>query len=306
MVFAIPRDIPSRQELSISPPKSQKKEIIDKIFTLFKRLTQPFSSNDPCLINELPQEMRSIIFSYAKNHSAVKCVCKIWLQEKNMQEARLCAQLKNESVSTLLGQEIRRFKHLPDDLFLKAFYQDLLDRAKVFPDMGPERPDFQCDSLKEFVENITDCPLIELCKNDKIPNLKAIAEGKQSVKNKAQALRERLRLFPDEPKAAMAINLSNRNLRALPREIELFTNVTFLNLFQNQLSDLPESSSIWKLTQLRDLNLGENPLTSISRSIDRLTELEELNIRGHQCTSLPESILEITVVTGRETCYNYF
>ncbi|MHA2346780.1 MAG: leucine-rich repeat domain-containing protein [Candidatus Hodarchaeales archaeon] len=77
-------------------------------------------------------------------------------------------------------------------------------------------------------------------------------------------------------------------LTSLPESIGQLTQLTSLDLRDNQLSSLPVS--IGQLTQLRHLDLRDNQLTSLPVSIGQLTQLRHLDLRDNQLTSLPESI----------------
>ena len=64
--------------------------------------------------------------------------------------------------------------------------------------------------------------------------------------------------------------------------------LTYLYLYNNQLTSLPES--IGNLSSLEDLYLSFNQLTSLPESIGSLNSLERLWLDYNQLTSLPESI----------------
>ncbi len=80
--------------------------------------------------------------------------------------------------------------------------------------------------------------------------------------------------------------------KGLPRDKSKLTNLTELNLALNKLSSLPES--IGNLTNLTKLDVNSNQLTSLPESIGNLTNLTELDLENNQLTSLPESIGNLT------------
>ena len=54
--------------------------------------------------------------------------------------------------------------------------------------------------------------------------------------------------------------------------------VTSLNLFNKQLTDVPKE--LEKLTQLKELHLGDNKLTSV-KGLEKLTKLERLGLENN-------------------------
>ncbi len=66
------------------------------------------------------------------------------------------------------------------------------------------------------------------------------------------------------------------------------TDIENLNISYNQLTTLPET--IGNFVNLKELNLGCNQLTILPESIGNLVNLKELNLSYNQLTILPESI----------------
>ena len=86
--------------------------------------------------------------------------------------------------------------------------------------------------------------------------------------------------------------LWNNQLTSIPAAIGNLTSLSDLNLGNNQLSTLP--AEIWNLTNLSSLNLYHNQLTSIPAAIANLTSLSSLNLRDNQLTSIPLEIWNLT------------
>ena len=85
---------------------------------------------------------------------------------------------------------------------------------------------------------------------------------------------------------------------SIPPEIELLTNLTYLNLGYNQLIG-PIPSEIGNLTNLTGLSLNDNLLTgSIPSEIGNLTNLTGLSLYDNQLTgSIPSEIWNLTNLT---------
>jgi Leucine-rich repeat (LRR) protein len=92
-------------------------------------------------------------------------------------------------------------------------------------------------------------------------------------------------------------------LTELPDLLWQLTQLTKLNLSDNQLMSLPDS--LGQLTQLTKLNLSDNQLMSLPESLERLTQLTELDLSSNQLTSLPESIGQLRSLLSLQLMYNH-
>ena len=98
------------------------------------------------------------------------------------------------------------------------------------------------------------------------------------------------------------LDLSQRELTALPPEIGQLTSLQTLNLDGNQLTSLPPE--IGQLTSLQTLGLLGNRLTALPPEIGQLTSLQTLNLDGNQLTSLPPEIGQLTSLQTLWLDYN--
>jgi len=92
-----------------------------------------------------------------------------------------------------------------------------------------------------------------------------------------------------------SLDLSNKNLKILPKEIGNFPQLTHLGLGHNQLSELPKE--IGKLTKLTHLDLVYNQLTTLPKEIGTLSQLTHLGLGYNQLIKLPEEIGNLTQLT---------
>jgi len=70
--------------------------------------------------------------------------------------------------------------------------------------------------------------------------------------------------------------LRNNNLIEVPKGLEKLKNLTYLNLYDNKLTNV---KSLDKLKQLKTLWLGGNKLTSV-KGLEKLTHLTDLTFFG--------------------------
>ena len=81
-----------------------------------------------------------------------------------------------------------------------------------------------------------------------------------------------------------------------------FTNLTDLDLSYNQISSLP--AEIWNLTNLTNLDLSYNQITGLPAEIWNLTNLTTLDLSDNQITGLPAEIWNLTNLTNLYLSYN--
>jgi Leucine-rich repeat (LRR) protein/GTPase SAR1 family protein len=84
-------------------------------------------------------------------------------------------------------------------------------------------------------------------------------------------------------------------LTELPDSLWKLTQLTELNLSRNQLTTLPDS--LGQLTQLTELHLSNNQLTTLPDSLGQLTRLTELDLSDNKLTTLPDSLGQLTQLT---------
>jgi hypothetical protein len=78
----------------------------------------------------------------------------------------------------------------------------------------------------------------------------------------------------------------------IPDSISRLTNLTYLNLVENELTELPES--IGKLINLTELDLQYNQLAQLPESIGKLSNLTALDLYCNELIKAPESIGHLT------------
>lgn len=88
-------------------------------------------------------------------------------------------------------------------------------------------------------------------------------------------------------KQVQKLSLDHCGLDSLPATIAQLTNLKELGLQGNKLRQMP---NIWKMTNLRVLNIANNQLTVLPEDIGRLTHLETLAAYNNKLTQLPASI----------------
>jgi hypothetical protein len=86
------------------------------------------------------------------------------------------------------------------------------------------------------------------------------------------------------------LDLSQKNLKQIPKEIFDLVEITKLYLSFNQITSLP--SEIGKLVNLKELDVSSNQITSLPPEIGKLVNLEKLWVSTNQLTSLPPAICD--------------
>jgi Leucine-rich repeat (LRR) protein len=87
------------------------------------------------------------------------------------------------------------------------------------------------------------------------------------------------------------LTISGIDIKSLPREICLLTNLQELYLHNNNLSVLPTELS--RLTNLVRLDLDYNELESIPNELSSLTNLHTLFVSGSQVRLIPECVKKL-------------
>jgi hypothetical protein len=102
----------------------------------------------------------------------------------------------------------------------------------------------------------------------------------------------RQRIEQAQQEEAILLDLVGLELRELPEVIASLTQLQDLNLGNNELTELPEE--IAYLTELRSLDLCNNQLKELPEAILFLTQLRDLLLDNNQLTELPEAIVSLT------------
>jgi hypothetical protein len=136
------------------------------------------------------------------------------------------------------------------------------------------------DKLKELIRWGKE---VKLNIPSKIEDVQKIAKLDVSSKGIAK-LPKYLNLFSN----LTELNLSYNLLKTLPTEIKDLKKLKVLDLGYNAFTEMPEF--VYQLDQLRVLNFEANNLKKISSSIGNLQELTDLNLFANQITELPQEI----------------
>ncbi|MEU5870151.1 COR domain-containing protein [Glycomyces sp. NPDC047369] len=122
-----------------------------------------------------------------------------------------------------------------------------------------------------------------------------IAEAKRSGRTRLDLSRRNLTAVPEAVRGLAhltELDLSVNGITRLPEWIGELRALTSLNLYGNRLAALPES--IGGLERLVWLNVGDNQLTALPASIGRLGALTRLDLDLNRITALPGSLGRLT------------
>lgn len=98
-----------------------------------------------------------------------------------------------------------------------------------------------------------------------------------------------------EPLKVCRLDLTGKNLSALPKKVEEMKNLKVIYLTSNIFTDIPPV--LFELSQLEELYLPGNRISTISSDIKMLSKLKFLNITNNQVKMLPEEITSLTNLT---------
>lgn len=87
---------------------------------------------------------------------------------------------------------------------------------------------------------------------------------------------------------------TQRTLANFPTSLDSLSNLTELDLSENQLSRIPEV--LFSLSNLVRLNLSENQIIELSTNIELLQKLESLNLSRNQIVALPAAICKLVLL----------
>ncbi|PWU15033.1 MAG: hypothetical protein C5B45_03410 [Chlamydiae bacterium] len=246
----------------------------------------------PISINSLSTETLFHIFSLAekspKNLLAHRSVCKQW--NENIMEF-FCSSLKRLKTYTskfdLINQAIQQipenesFNSLNVIEILKTFNATIANyRETIHP-----WPIIPCkQEIRALEQQLQESEsLLELWKALPIsnkPELKTIAQIRKWFENEQnQPLLE----------AITTLDLRNREISCLPREIFKLHHLTELDLSENLIEKLPTLIKVW--THLEELDLHDNRLTCLpDHGMKHLKNLKRLFLSSNLIEVLPDSI----------------
>lgn len=105
--------------------------------------------------------------------------------------------------------------------------------------------------------------------------------------------------------ALQTLHLRNtqRNLQNLPQSLEMLTNLSDIDLSQNELPKVPDF--LYTLPNLKRLNLSDNLIDKISMDIgEAWKELETLNLSRNRLSALPPSLCKLSKLRRLYVSFN--
>ncbi len=103
----------------------------------------------------------------------------------------------------------------------------------------------------------------------------------------------------DNIKQLKELSLNNTSI-IIPKEIELLTNIVYLDISNNNITELP--NEIFTLNNIQHLYFSGNIITNIPTKIGLLTNLKSLDFSNNLITSLPIELLDL--VNLESICYD--
>jgi hypothetical protein len=137
-----------------------------------------------------------------------------------------------------------------------------------------------------------------------VPQARAFLNGMgvKDTASKAQDIREWMNVHPNELSTLTQLDLSNKDLTQLPKEIHLLVQLQKLNISHNQITIWPEAIS--QLANLRHLDISSNKLTALSAGINHLANLRTLRVGFNKIQNLPIEIGQLAHLEALDLIQN--
>ena len=103
-------------------------------------------------------------------------------------------------------------------------------------------------------------------------------------------------------KQVYRLDLNWKKLGTLPDSIQYMSNLTYLRVSSNELTELPDF--ICKLINLTELDISWNKLSALPNCIGNLKQLTKLTANSNELTSLPESFATLEKLNEINLSYN--
>ncbi len=236
-----------------------------------------------------PSEVQQRILEYVGNPAATNLVLREW---QGQTRAVVNSELLQVFQHLNPGQPFNLAIDLPA---IKEIYRQTL--RLVLPDIAPHLPRVSVERFIEAENAIKISSTLVFWSH--LPGGEDHLTQQDFRDLPLADIRSQLRTWIEKNPAVKNmdyLNLSNSNLRYLPPEIGLLTNITGLYLNQNHLTALP--SEIGQLTNLTYLVLSENHLTALPPEIGLLKNLTYLSLGQNHLTELPPEIGQLMYLTG--------
>jgi len=235
------------------------------------------------------------------------------LDPKDLLTARAVCKIFRREIDYLIREQWKKTKQLPPNgaiplqrmmKFLEtpnASHLTLFRRiAKLFSDtygIHIPQPTVPCSAteianLQTIAKQVEDQSLVTLWDNIQL-NIQLQLNLPMHLQTA-----DAIRAWMNDPANAgqlnsiISLSVVERNLRIIPSEIRLLTQLQVLILTNNQITVIPDAISA--LTQLRVLILANNQITVIPDAIIALTQLRHLDLSGNKITVIPDAISDIT------------
>ena len=99
-----------------------------------------------------------------------------------------------------------------------------------------------------------------------------------------------------------ALNLNEKGVTFLPRGLNGFTQLNWLNLSGNNLEAIPDE--IFEINTLKSLYLTDNLIATINSDIEKLTSLENLFLANNTIVDVPQELLTLSGLRKLHIDYN--
>lgn len=246
--------------------------------------------------SETPREIITHVLSYARE---IKSICPTFQEIRKdffVTTAKACQTNSN------LQEYLPKDKEILDEAYVKDVYSNLMKEINQFSDYAEKREELRnrygsrmtierLEEMQQWIQPKMNEQLIKMIDAigvDLLPDLMDPLAAVEGQNEKACFIRNWMADNQKKLQNTDTINLGDRGMKALPKEIGFFTKLEYIYLGKNLLTTLP--AEMKQLKHLMIVAINDNRFTSIPLEIEQIKKLRIFNVRDNPLESVSEEI----------------